>query len=111
MTLRRPLDREKNSQHTVHVIAKDGGMPAFSVTATVHITVSDVNDNAPHIDKPKFITLEENSGPQHLADIILDDLDDWRLGNGPPFNVVLDENADKDIKNSFSIKFESSKYC
>ncbi|XP_041929626.1 protocadherin 2 gamma 28 isoform X27 [Alosa sapidissima] len=47
MILQKPLDREKNEQITLILTAVDGGDPKLTGTAEIHITVLDVNDNAP----------------------------------------------------------------
>lgn len=41
------LDREQRSQHSVKVMVTDQGHPRLNTTTTVHILISDVNDNAP----------------------------------------------------------------
>ena len=41
------LDREVSAKYTFNVQAKDNGTPSKSATATVIVTVRDVNDNAP----------------------------------------------------------------
>ncbi|XP_058496874.1 protocadherin-23 [Solea solea] len=41
------LDREQHSQHSLKVMVTDQGRPRLNATATVHILVNDVNDNAP----------------------------------------------------------------
>uniref|UniRef100_A0A8C6UCV0 Protocadherin-16 n=1 Tax=Neogobius melanostomus TaxID=47308 RepID=A0A8C6UCV0_9GOBI len=42
------LDREQHGQHTVRVMVTDQGQPRLNCTTTVHILVSDRNDNKPH---------------------------------------------------------------
>ncbi|XP_034086590.1 protocadherin alpha-8-like [Gymnodraco acuticeps] len=42
-----PLDREKQSQYVLTITAKDGGEPPLSSEKTIHVVVSDVNDNSP----------------------------------------------------------------
>ncbi|XP_067354486.1 protocadherin-23 isoform X2 [Channa argus] len=41
------LDREQHSQHSLKVMVTDQGHPRLNATATVHILVTDVNDNTP----------------------------------------------------------------
>ncbi|XP_046901910.1 protocadherin-23 [Hypomesus transpacificus] len=41
------LDREQQSQHALKVMVTDQGHPRLNATATVHILVTDVNDNPP----------------------------------------------------------------
>ncbi|XP_071254535.1 protocadherin gamma-A11-like isoform X26 [Salvelinus alpinus] len=47
MVLQKPLDREKQEQISLVLTALDGGEPKMSGTVQVHVTVLDVNDNAP----------------------------------------------------------------
>ncbi|KAJ4946533.1 hypothetical protein JOQ06_024198, partial [Pogonophryne albipinna] len=42
-----PLDREKQSQYVLTITAKDAGQPPLSSEKTIHVVVSDVNDNSP----------------------------------------------------------------
>lgn len=41
------LDREQYSQHSLKVMVTDQGHPRLNATATVHILIADINDNAP----------------------------------------------------------------
>jgi hypothetical protein len=41
------LDREQHSQHSLKVMVSDHGRPRLNATATVHVSVTDVNDNPP----------------------------------------------------------------
>lgn len=106
--LQRVLDRETATAHRVRVLAVDGGDPARTATATLLLTVTDVNDNAPHVAGPGLLQVPENSGPRHIARITLDDADDWRLGHGPPFTAKLDEAASADNKEDFAVDFDAS---
>ncbi len=47
MVLQRTLDREKKGVVTLLLTANDGGDPQLSGTVQIHVTVLDVNDNAP----------------------------------------------------------------
>ena len=53
------LDREKESVITMTVTAKDQGKTSRSDTASVEVTLTDMNDNAPVI-KPKKMTASVN---------------------------------------------------
>ncbi|KAL0839199.1 hypothetical protein ABMA28_015971 [Loxostege sticticalis] len=50
ITLRAPLDRETQAEHRLVVRARDRGNPPLSATATVRLTVADVNDNPPEFE-------------------------------------------------------------
>uniref|UniRef100_A0A8K9UL27 Protocadherin-16 n=1 Tax=Oncorhynchus mykiss TaxID=8022 RepID=A0A8K9UL27_ONCMY len=41
------LDREQHAGHTLKVMVTDQGQPRLNATATVHILVTDINDNPP----------------------------------------------------------------
>ncbi|TRY68197.1 hypothetical protein DNTS_025755 [Danionella cerebrum] len=42
------LDREEQAHHLLRVMVTDQGRPRLNATTTVHIIVTDVNDNSPH---------------------------------------------------------------
>uniref|UniRef100_A0A7N8YCI1 Protocadherin-16 n=1 Tax=Mastacembelus armatus TaxID=205130 RepID=A0A7N8YCI1_9TELE len=55
------LDREQHSQHSLKVMVTDQGHPRLNATATVHILVTDVNDNAPqftHLPASKELSVQ-----------------------------------------------------
>ncbi|XP_030224444.1 protocadherin alpha-3 isoform X29 [Gadus morhua] len=58
------LDREKQSQYDVTIIAKDAGEPSLSSEKTIQIAISDVNDNSPQfLLSPYTFYLTENNSP------------------------------------------------
>ncbi|XP_065131398.2 protocadherin beta-16-like [Paramisgurnus dabryanus] len=62
MILQKPLDREKQENMSLVLTAVDGGEPPKSGTVQIHITVLDVNDNAPVFTKPMYrAIITENS--------------------------------------------------
>uniref|UniRef100_A0A8K9ULG1 Protocadherin-16 n=1 Tax=Oncorhynchus mykiss TaxID=8022 RepID=A0A8K9ULG1_ONCMY len=52
----RPLDREHRARYSLTVTALDGGSPALSSTATVEVTLLDVNDHSPQFTSPSYTT-------------------------------------------------------
>ncbi|RVE45661.1 hypothetical protein evm_009676 [Chilo suppressalis] len=50
ITLRTPLDRETQAEHRLVIVARDAGRPPLSASATVRLTVADVNDNPPEFE-------------------------------------------------------------
>lgn len=50
------VDCEANPSPTFVVVATDSGHPQLSSTATVHVTVHDLNDNEPIFEKPFYNT-------------------------------------------------------
>ncbi|XP_063353931.1 protocadherin alpha-8-like isoform X20 [Pelmatolapia mariae] len=58
------LDREKQSQYIITVVAKDGGQPSLSSKNTISVTVSDVNDNRPEFSlSPYTFYVTEGNSP------------------------------------------------
>ncbi|XP_007438232.1 protocadherin-8 [Python bivittatus] len=58
LVLLRPLDREAQAAYRLELVAKDGGSPARSGTATLSVRVLDANDNAPAFPRGALLTLE-----------------------------------------------------
>ncbi|XP_071313468.1 protocadherin alpha-13-like isoform X17 [Trachinotus anak] len=59
-----PLDREKQSQYIITVIAQDAGQPSLSSEKTVSVLVSDVNDNSPQFSlSPYTFYVTEGNNP------------------------------------------------
>ncbi|XP_031221288.1 protocadherin alpha-10 isoform X13 [Mastomys coucha] len=62
LVLKKPLDRERESELHLVVKATDGGKPELTGTLELHITVLDVNDNAPAFDRAIYrVKLVENA--------------------------------------------------
>lgn len=62
LLLDKEVDREKEHDLNVSLIAVDGGNPQKSGTVNIHVTVLDANDNAPVFDQPVYTaSLAENS--------------------------------------------------
>ncbi|XP_014649456.1 PREDICTED: protocadherin alpha-12-like [Ceratotherium simum simum] len=58
------LDCEKAANYELVVIARDGGSPSLSATASVSVEVADVNDNAPAFAQPEYtVFVKENNPP------------------------------------------------
>ncbi|XP_068133893.1 protocadherin alpha-6-like isoform X14 [Hyperolius riggenbachi] len=77
LTVNGQLDHEKKSGYEVLVIAKDEGTPPLSVSQTLTIDVSDVNDNAPKFQQPiDTIFIKENNPPgSHVYTALASDPD------------------------------------
>ncbi|XP_071254558.1 protocadherin alpha-7-like isoform X9 [Salvelinus alpinus] len=59
-----PLDREKQSEYDLTIVAKDAGEPSLSSVKTVSVVVSDVNDNSPEFSlSPYAFYVTENNIP------------------------------------------------
>ncbi|XP_034147530.1 protocadherin alpha-8 isoform X31 [Esox lucius] len=59
-----PLDREKQFQYDLRIVAKDAGQPSLSSVKTIRVVVSDVNDNSPDFSlSPYTFYVTENNDP------------------------------------------------
>nr|XP_016847432.1 PREDICTED: protocadherin-8 [Anolis carolinensis] len=66
LVLLAPLDREAQASFRLELVAKDGGSPARSGTATLALRVLDANDNAPAFPRggaPRLLELPEDAPP------------------------------------------------
>lgn len=60
----RLLDRENNPKYQFQVVAEDGGDPPKSATASVVVTIQDVNDNEPTFNPKQYdVVISEDSSP------------------------------------------------
>ncbi|XP_062332868.1 protocadherin alpha-3-like [Osmerus eperlanus] len=73
-----PLDREKQSQYDVTIVAKDAGQPSLSSVKTISVTVSDVNDNRPEfsLSPYTFYITENNEAGVKLFSVSASDRDE-----------------------------------
>lgn len=55
ITTLRSLDRETDSSHTIIVYARDNGDTIQSVSETITVTVTDVNDNSPVFSQSEVV--------------------------------------------------------
>lgn len=76
-----PLDRETNDAVDLYVTATDDGIPPKSSNLTVHIVISDFNDNAPKFNPHNTTYFIEEQQPAD-AFVIIDATDADIGGNG-----------------------------
>ncbi|XP_024919184.1 protocadherin gamma-A10-like isoform X4 [Cynoglossus semilaevis] len=58
------FDRESVSEYNITITANDFGSPPLSSSTTLHLKISDVNDNAPLFDKNVYLAqITENNSP------------------------------------------------
>ncbi|XP_039240587.1 protocadherin-23 isoform X2 [Pipra filicauda] len=77
LVLSNVLDRETASSHHLVLLASDCGTPSLNSTATVLITVLDVNDNAPVFSSPEYHVHVKESIPigSHVTEVSANDCD------------------------------------
>lgn len=54
LTTKTKLDREQTANYEIQVVARDQGIPPQSSTATVYLSVVDINDNSPELYPEKY---------------------------------------------------------
>uniref|UniRef100_A0A3Q1CX16 Cadherin domain-containing protein n=1 Tax=Amphiprion ocellaris TaxID=80972 RepID=A0A3Q1CX16_AMPOC len=58
------FDRETKHEYNITITATDSGSPPLSTKTTLHVKISDVNDNAPRFTKPDYSAyVTENNSP------------------------------------------------
>uniref|UniRef100_A0A4W4H2H7 Cadherin domain-containing protein n=1 Tax=Electrophorus electricus TaxID=8005 RepID=A0A4W4H2H7_ELEEL len=94
VTVARQLDREEASQHHLVILATDHGDPPLTGTATIQMSLLDVNDNGPEFEAAYAPVVWENvPGPQvvHLnaSSTLLRAIDRDSAENGSPFSFSV----------------------
>uniref|UniRef100_A0A667XAH2 Cadherin domain-containing protein n=1 Tax=Myripristis murdjan TaxID=586833 RepID=A0A667XAH2_9TELE len=90
------LDREQHSQYTLKVMVTDQGHPRLNATTTVHILVTDINDNPPqfiHLPATKELSVQMWAGLQAgslVANVFAKDLDAGENGT-VTFSLTTDD--------------------
>ena len=109
--MRSALDRESEvgSIEVVHIIAEDLGVPSLSSTATLYVTLTDVNDCPPRLSPPTVLHIMEESPSALIQLLTAEDDDVWALGHGPPFNFSLASTNPSFVNDHISLKFLPSK--
>uniref|UniRef100_A0A671U727 Protocadherin beta-16-like n=1 Tax=Sparus aurata TaxID=8175 RepID=A0A671U727_SPAAU len=57
------FDREMKTEYNITITATDSGSPPLFTKTSLHLKISDVNDNAPLFNKPSYSTVPENNSP------------------------------------------------
>ncbi|XP_028272659.1 protocadherin alpha-3-like [Parambassis ranga] len=103
-----PLDREKESQYALTIIAKDAGNPSLSSEKTISVVVSDVNDNSPEFSHSPytFYVTEANEPGASVFSVKAfdcDDNDNARIS----YHIVRDGSKDNKLASFLNINSES----
>ncbi|XP_069945504.1 putative neural-cadherin 2 isoform X2 [Cherax quadricarinatus] len=109
VSLWQALDREApdGAIGVAKIISVDRGVPPLSATATLTITVTDVNDCPPRLLPPTLLHVAEGGPPTLLGVITATDHDVWALGHGPPFNLSLAPSNPDHVLSHISLTFDS----
>lgn len=108
VTVQRGLDREEQPKKLIKILALDDGVPQRQASATLSVSLLDVNDNAPKFLKDYVTIVYENSPPGKIEEIQAADLDDRGAGNGPPFKFTMSPNATQQIRDLFEVVHDHS---
>ncbi|XP_071534217.1 putative neural-cadherin 2 [Panulirus ornatus] len=109
VSLRGVLDREAPPDGGIGVakiLGVDRGQPPLTATATLTITVTDVNDSPPVLLPPTLFHVIEGAAPTLLGALTATDHDVWALGHGPPFNLSLSPNNTASVLAHITLKFD-----
>ncbi|CAB0008571.1 unnamed protein product [Nesidiocoris tenuis] len=88
------LDREAYPIHSLIIGAIDNGSPPETGSATVRVTVTDVNDNGPMFDPPQVIGYILENEPPNTSVMTLTATDPDLPPNGAPFTYTLVDGKD-----------------
>ncbi|XP_014052109.2 protocadherin beta-16 isoform X15 [Salmo salar] len=104
------LDREIISDYNITITAADEGSPPLSSSKTIHLSVSDVNDNPPVFDEQSYSSyVTENNKPGSSMCSVTARDPDWRQNgtvvysllpsdvNGVPVSSFLSINGDTGV--------------
>ncbi len=75
------LDYERNTSHTLEVLAVDGGSPPLTGTATVVITVGNINDRPPAFGQLVYRTFVRDDDMPRRTNLFVSATDPDQLGN------------------------------
>ncbi|KAH8411154.1 hypothetical protein KR222_008786, partial [Zaprionus bogoriensis] len=75
ISLNKPLDREEQDKHELHIFAKDGGVPVLSAESILYILVDDVNDNAPIFGVKEYIFKVREDVPRGTVVAVIEAVD------------------------------------
>ncbi|KAK4471961.1 hypothetical protein MN116_005340 [Schistosoma mekongi] len=102
------LDREKQDEYWFHLLAIDGGNPKRTGTQTVHLVVTDINDNIPKFRKPVFhfptfissTDLYDNSVTQEFLKI------PETQTQGTPVVTIIADDPDRDLNGQITYRLK-----
>ena len=122
ITTRQTFDREILHSVNLTVFAADSGSPPLTGTATVSVTIADVNDNPPYVDGTAYYVSEEVP-VGYVFDVSVGDPDEgengtvvvtlqqgWGVEEGFPFTVLtngsirVSSRLDRETRSMYSVR-------
>ncbi|XP_047016908.1 protocadherin beta-16 isoform X23 [Ictalurus punctatus] len=86
------LDREMEEDYNITITATDGGSPPLSSSMTIHLSVSDINDNPPVFEQQSYTAyvMENNKQGISISSVTASD-PDWRQNGTVLYSLVPSE--------------------
>uniref|UniRef100_A0A671QGE5 Cadherin domain-containing protein n=1 Tax=Sinocyclocheilus anshuiensis TaxID=1608454 RepID=A0A671QGE5_9TELE len=98
------LDREKESDYNITITATDGGSPPLSTSLTIHLLISDVNDNPPVFAQQSYSAyISENNKPGTSVCSVSANDPDWRQNGTVLYSLVPSEVSGVPVSSFLSI--------
>ncbi|MBN3297361.1 FAT4 protein, partial [Amia calva] len=95
------LDRETTSQYNITLIAQDRGQPSLSSEKTIHVSISDVNDNRPVFSQSSYTLYLTENNPPGMAVFSVSASDPDQNENAVVSYYIFKENLPFELKPSF----------
>nr|AAT85354.1 protocadherin cluster 1 gamma 3 [Danio rerio] len=104
LVMTKALDREKESDYNITITATDGGSPPLSTSMTIHLFVSDVNDNPPVFEQQVYSAYinENNKVGTSVCSVSAND-PDWRQNGTVLYSLVPSEVSGVPVSSFLSI--------
>ncbi|XP_060765570.1 protocadherin beta-16-like [Neoarius graeffei] len=102
------LDREKEANYNITITATDGGSPPLSTSMTIHLSVSDINDNPPVFEQQSYTAyvMENNKPGTSISSVSARD-PDWRQNGTVLYSLVPSEINGVAVSSFLSINSDS----
>uniref|UniRef100_A0A4W4H0P7 Cadherin domain-containing protein n=1 Tax=Electrophorus electricus TaxID=8005 RepID=A0A4W4H0P7_ELEEL len=103
-----PLDRETEAYYNITITATDGGSPPLSSSKTIHLMVSDVNDNPPIFEQKSYsaYVMENNKPGTSTCSVSARD-PDWRQNGTVHYFLVSSEVSGIPVSSFISINADT----
>ncbi|XP_060109784.1 protocadherin gamma-B1-like [Heteronotia binoei] len=103
-----PLDREKNSEYNIAIIAIDKGVPPLSTKKIVSVKISDINDNFPTFEKSSYTIYVPENNPSGTSVFTVKALDpDMNQNSQITYSILQSNIKELPISSYISINSET----
>ncbi|XP_046907520.1 protocadherin gamma-A11-like isoform X12 [Hypomesus transpacificus] len=102
------FDRETTPEYNITIMATDSGSPSLSSSRTLHLTISDVNDNAPLFDEVTYVAyVQENNSPGMILFTVSARDSDWNQNARISYHVKDTQIDGTQVSSLLSINSET----